>query len=149
MDCNAQVLEGAVGGGGSNGGEKGKEKEQRNVEEELSTGVGAEPPFHVENPERRLVMHGGGEGELSGDEEEEFVFDDDGEEETGKNRWMAVARFYSGRIVKAKWAPKGEGGLLHWFHNIEGWPRWEVPVWEEHACWRRRQWWGELAIWWE
>lgn len=102
MDCNAQVLEGAVGGGGSNGGEKGKEKEQRNVEEELSTGVGAEPPFHVENPERRLVMHGGGEGELSGDEEEEFVFDDDGEEETGKNRWMAVARFYSGRIVKAK-----------------------------------------------
>ncbi|KAF8680644.1 hypothetical protein HU200_045674 [Digitaria exilis] len=47
-------------------------------------------------------MHGGGEGELSGDEEEEFVFDDDGEEETGKNRWMAVARFYSGRIVKAK-----------------------------------------------
>ncbi|KAF8692514.1 hypothetical protein HU200_039614 [Digitaria exilis] len=54
------------------------------------------------NLDRRLVVHATAGEDASGEEDEEFAFDVEGEMEATVKRWMAVARLYSSRNFKAR-----------------------------------------------
>lgn len=57
--------------------------------------------MHV-NLERGLIVHGDVGGDSSEEDGEEFVLDEGDVEEESRVQWLAVARFYSARIVKAR-----------------------------------------------
>lgn len=103
MDPETVLPGGRTGGSAQDGGagrqSKGKEKELEGPMKAVADG-GDSDDLSV-NLERGLVLHGGRHDGHEDGEEEEFDFGEE-EEDGAEDRWLAIARFYSGRAVKAK-----------------------------------------------
>lgn len=101
MDPKAASAD-VVAGSPHNGGEdlQGKGKEIPTVGAGAAAGGGGMSDLS-ENLERGFVIHGGGVEDQADGEEEEFDFGEEAEEDTVV-QWLAIARFYSSRAVKAK-----------------------------------------------
>lgn len=81
----------------------GRQEKDGLVEEDVGVKEGEEDgEVPAVNMERRLVIHANAGGDPPEDEEEEFVFEDEDVDGEVEAQWLAVARYYSGKSVKAK-----------------------------------------------
>ncbi|KAF8685867.1 hypothetical protein HU200_043779 [Digitaria exilis] len=102
MDLN--VVKQVGGEDGASHAGKAEGLEQEKVLGAMSAAEGEEDSSAspLANLDRRLVVHATAGEDASGEEDEEFAFDVEGEMEATVKRWMAVARFYSSRNFKAR-----------------------------------------------